>query len=141
MDARTHQFMDQLNTHLNTFFTLNYTCLKAGARSNPLTTNVGTDSFGGVWLEEKMQILADQRIAWMTAIRESVFDLDECGFNAAMDTFKVDFMKTFEEVYGPSGTFDDNFDGFKIKHPEFKKDFFNLDFLCKVFITLLHTGP
>jgi hypothetical protein len=127
MDARTKKFIEDLNSYLNTLYTLNYACLKAGARGNQ---NVAENK--SAWLDEKMAILSNQRNNWISAIQGAVLDLEQCGFNAAMATFKKDFMATFEEVYGPSASFDELFDGFKILHPQFKKDFFNLDILCKV---------
>lgn len=127
MDARTQKFMDDLNGFINTLYTLNFSCLKAGARGNQ-PGNTSNDA----WLNDKMRILSNQRNSWINEIHNAVLNLEDCGFNAAMDKFKLDFMETFEQVYGPSGSFDDNFDGFVIKHPQFKKDFYDLDILCRV---------
>ena len=132
MDQRTQNFIVELNKHLNKFYTINYACLKAGARGNqPMARNSSSFS-GSAWLDDKMEILSNQRNQWISAINEAVLDLDSCGFNAAMVTFKQDFLGLFQEIYGPAGSFEDIIDGFKIKHPQFKKDFFNLDIMCKV---------
>lgn len=132
MDARTQNFIVELNKILNKFYTINYACLRAGARGNQ-PESINTRSFSGSsWLDDKMRILSTQRNQWINIIQTQVLDLDACGFNSSMLTFKQDFMQTFESVYGPSGSFEDNFDGFKIKHPQFRKDFFNLDVMCTV---------
>ena len=132
MDARTQNFIVELNKILNKFYTINYSCLRAGARGNQPEA-INTRNFSGsAWLDDKMNILSNQRNQWIGIIQNQVLDLDACGFNTSMETFKHDFMQTFEAVYGPSGSFEDNFDGFKIKHPQFRKDFFDLDIMCKV---------
>ena len=132
MDARTQNFIVELNKILNKFYTINYSCLRAGARGNQPEAINSRSFSGSAWLDDKMNILSNQRNQWIGIIQNQVLDLDACGFNASMETFKHVFMQTFEAVYGPSGSFDDNFDGFVIKHPKFKKDFYDLDILCKV---------
>ena len=71
MDARTKKFIEDLNSYLNTLYTLNYACLKAGARGNQ---NIAENK--SAWLDEKMAILSTQRNNWISAIQGSVLDLE-----------------------------------------------------------------
>ena len=88
MDARTQNFIIELNKILNKFYTINHSCLRAGARGNQPEARNSASFSGSAWLDEKMDILSNQRNQWIGIMQTQVLDLDACGFNSSMTTFK-----------------------------------------------------
>jgi len=127
MDKQTMSFFDALNRDLNRVYTANYQCLKATARENQDSTIELPTFSGSTWLRDKVEIVAKKRNNYINTISKTVATKMSPDFVEALENYKLSFMENFEAVYGPSGTFDDCFDGYEITHKGFKEDFFKLD--------------